>query len=86
MILEGPYKGLVPFEDSEVDALLFEVEVETVLLLQDAVAGLEVLGADHAGGADLEAGASVEDVWPHAVERTHDSVIEWLAVREEETG
>ena len=23
MILEGPYKGLVPFEDSEVDALLF---------------------------------------------------------------
>jgi carboxylate-amine ligase len=36
--------------------------------------------------AELEAGASVEDVWPHPVERTRDSVIEWLAVREEETG
>jgi carboxylate-amine ligase len=37
-------------------------------------------------GADLEAGANVADVWPHAVERTRDSVMEWLAVREEETG
>jgi carboxylate-amine ligase len=36
--------------------------------------------------AELEAGASVEEVWPHPVERTRDSVIEWLAVREEETG
>ncbi len=36
--------------------------------------------------AELDAGASVEDVWPHPVERTRDSVIEWLAVREEETG
>jgi carboxylate-amine ligase len=36
--------------------------------------------------ADLEAGARMEDVWPRAVERTRDSVLEWLAVREEETG
>ena len=36
--------------------------------------------------ADLVAGAGVEEVWPHAVERTRDSVMEWLAVREEETG
>jgi carboxylate-amine ligase len=36
--------------------------------------------------ADLVAGAGVEEVWPHAVERTRDSVLEWLAVREEETG
>jgi glutamate---cysteine ligase / carboxylate-amine ligase len=32
----------------------------------------------------LEAGASVEEVWPDAVERTRASVREWLAVREEE--
>jgi glutamate---cysteine ligase / carboxylate-amine ligase len=36
--------------------------------------------------ADLVAGAEVEAVWPHAVERTRESVMEWLAVREEETG
>jgi hypothetical protein len=36
--------------------------------------------------ADLVAGAGVEEVWPHAVERTRESVMEWLAVREEETG
>ena len=36
--------------------------------------------------ADLVAGARVEEVWPHAVERTRESVMEWLAVREEETG
>jgi carboxylate-amine ligase len=33
---------------------------------------------------ELEAGASVEEVWPHAVERTRESVREWLSVREEE--
>ncbi len=27
-----------------------------------------------------------EEVWPQAVERTRDSVMEWLAAREEETG
>jgi carboxylate-amine ligase len=36
--------------------------------------------------ADLEAGATVQDVWPGAVERTRDSVMEWLSVREEGTG
>ena len=30
--------------------------------------------------AELEAGARVEDVWPRAVERTRESVVEWLAV------
>ena len=37
-------------------------------------------------GAELEAGASVEEVWPRAVERTRESVVEWLSVREEGTG
>jgi glutamate---cysteine ligase / carboxylate-amine ligase len=36
--------------------------------------------------AELEAGAGLEDVWPHAVARTRESVMEWLSVREEETG
>jgi glutamate---cysteine ligase / carboxylate-amine ligase len=36
--------------------------------------------------ADLAAGAGVEEVWPQAVERTRDSVMEWIAAREEETG
>ena len=37
-------------------------------------------------GAELEAGATVEEVWPRAVERTRESVVEWLSVREEGTG
>jgi carboxylate-amine ligase len=36
--------------------------------------------------SELANGATVHEVWPHAVQRTRDSVIEWLAVREEETG
>jgi glutamate---cysteine ligase / carboxylate-amine ligase len=37
-------------------------------------------------GAELEAGATVEEVWPRAVARTRESVVEWLSVREEGTG
>jgi carboxylate-amine ligase len=37
-------------------------------------------------GAELEAGATVEQIWPRAVERTRESVGEWLSVREEGTG
>ena len=33
--------------------------------------------------ARLEEGETVRDVWPHAVARTRESVVEWLAVREE---
>jgi gamma-glutamyl:cysteine ligase YbdK (ATP-grasp superfamily) len=36
--------------------------------------------------SELEEGSTVHEVWPHAVQRTRDSVLEWLAVREEETG
>jgi glutamate---cysteine ligase / carboxylate-amine ligase len=36
--------------------------------------------------AELDAGSGVHEVWPHAVERTRDSVLEWLAVKQEETG
>jgi glutamate---cysteine ligase / carboxylate-amine ligase len=50
---------------------------------------LEALSGPTAGevyGAELEAGATVEEVWPRAVERTRESVVEWLSVREEGTG
>ncbi|HEY3764982.1 MAG TPA: YbdK family carboxylate-amine ligase [Gaiellales bacterium] len=36
--------------------------------------------------SQLAEGATVHEVWPQAVERTRDSVMEWLSVREEETG
>jgi carboxylate-amine ligase len=42
--------------------------------------------AAEAYAAELEAGATVEEVWPRAVERTRESVVEWLSVREEGTG
>ena len=72
---------------ARIEALIEEVsEVAAELGIARHLAVLAEPTAAERYGADLEAGASVEDVWPHAVERTHDSVMEWLAVREEETG
>ena len=72
---------------ARLDALVDEVgEVAADLGIAPFLGVLSEPTAAEVYGAELEAGASVEDVWPRAVERTRESVVEWLSVREEGTG
>ena len=61
-------------------------EVASELGITPHLAALAGPTAAERYAADLAAGAGVEEVWPQAVERTRDSVMEWIAAREEETG
>jgi glutamate---cysteine ligase / carboxylate-amine ligase len=72
---------------ARLEGLLDEVSaVAAELGLAGYLAPLAEPTAAERYAAELEAGATVEEVWPHAVERTRASVREWLAVRGEETG
>jgi gamma-glutamyl:cysteine ligase YbdK (ATP-grasp superfamily) len=72
---------------ARVEALVDEVgEVAADLGIAPYLGALSEPTAAEVYAAELEAGAAVEDVWPRAVERTRESVVEWLSVREEGTG
>ena len=72
---------------ARLEALVDEVsDIAAELGIAPYLAPLSEPSAAEVYGAELEAGASVEDVWPQAVERTRESVVEWLSVREEGTG
>jgi gamma-glutamyl:cysteine ligase YbdK (ATP-grasp superfamily) len=68
-----------------IEALVEEVaDVASELGIEPYLGPLAEPTASERYAGELVAGAPVEAVWPHAVERTRDSVLEWLAVREEE--
>ena len=70
---------------ARLEALVDEVaETAGELGITPSLAALHEPTAADGYVAELEAGASVRDVWPQAVARTRDSVVEWLAVREGE--
>jgi carboxylate-amine ligase len=70
---------------ARLEALVEEVsEVAAELGIDSHLGALAEPTAAERYADELRAGASVEEVWPHAVDRTRDSVHEWLAVREEE--
>jgi carboxylate-amine ligase len=72
---------------ARVEALVDEVgEAAADLGIAPYLGALSEPTAAEAYAAELEAGATVEDVWPRVVERTRESVVEWLSVREEGTG
>jgi carboxylate-amine ligase len=72
---------------ARLEALVDEVgEAAADLGIAPYLGALSEPTAAEAYAAELEAGATVEDVWPRAVERTRESVVEWLSVREEGTG
>jgi carboxylate-amine ligase len=72
---------------ARLEALVDEVsDIASELGIAPYLAPLSEPSAAEAYGAELEAGATVEEVWPRAVERTRESVVEWLSVREEGTG
>ena len=72
---------------ARIDALVDEVsDIAAELGIAPYLAPLSEPSAAEVYGAELEAGATVEEVWPRAVERTRESVVEWLSVREEGTG
>ncbi|HEY2868405.1 MAG TPA: YbdK family carboxylate-amine ligase [Gaiellales bacterium] len=72
---------------ARLEALVDKVsDVAADLGIAPYLAPLSELSAAEIYGAELEAGATVEEVWPQAVERTRESVGEWLSVREEGTG
>jgi carboxylate-amine ligase len=72
---------------ARLEALVDEVsDVAADLGIAPYLAPLSEPSAAEIYGAELEAGATVEEVWPQAVERTRESVGEWLSVREEGTG
>jgi carboxylate-amine ligase len=68
---------------ARIDALLEQVASEVRELgIAPYLAPLEGENAAQRYIADLEAGARPEELWPDVVARTHESVAEWLAVRE----
>jgi hypothetical protein len=72
---------------ARLEALVDEVsDVAAELGIAPYLAALAAPSAAEAYAAELEAGATVEEVWPRAVARTRESVVEWLSVREEGTG
>jgi len=72
---------------ARLDALVDEVgEVAGDLGIAQYLRTLSEPTAAEVYGAELEAGATVGEVWPRAVERTRESVVEWVSVREEGTG
>ncbi len=72
---------------ARLEALVDEVaDVASEIGIAPYLAPLSEPTAAESYAAELEAGATVEDVWPRAVERTRESVVEWLSVREEGTG
>jgi glutamate---cysteine ligase / carboxylate-amine ligase len=78
--------GLAVPARARLDALVEEVaDVAADLGIAPYLGTLSEPTAAEVYGAELEAGATVEEVWPRAVERTRESVVEWLSVREEGT-
>jgi carboxylate-amine ligase len=72
---------------ARLEALVDDVsDVATELGIAPYLAPLSEPSAAEVYAAELEAGATVEEVWPRAVGRTRESVEEWLSVREEGTG
>ena len=72
---------------ARLEALVDEVgDIASEIGIAPYLAPLSGPTAAETYAAELEAGATVEDVWPRAVERTRESVVEWLSVREEGTG
>jgi carboxylate-amine ligase len=68
---------------ARIDALLEDVaDTSRELGIWSHLRPLEDEGPAARYAAELEAGAPLEDVWRHVVERTRESAAEWLSVRE----